>query len=79
MTEQINGITITSENIDEAIRNIKELLNKPENQPDLSHASWLVPLPHWSLSKRYKGRGRPKKSDYDWIDIPAELKKIANK
>lgn len=64
-TEEIVGETgaLTPENIEECIKALR-VQTAGQKTVDL-----ILPFPKWVLSDRYKGRGRPRKSDYDWIDL----------
>lgn len=65
---------LSAKNIREAIGMLHRNL-KTENED-----AFIVPPPHWILdSRKYKGRGRPKKSDYTFVDIPSEIRKLQAK
>lgn len=55
---------LTDENISKAIDKLKSLtfVGKP------SYVAW-VPRGEAVISKRYRGKGRPRNSDYDYIEI----------
>lgn len=54
---------LSTDVIQRAIENLKNQRVAP-----LPPAIW-VPVPGWVLSARYKGYGRPRKSDYDYVDL----------
>ncbi len=35
---------------------------------------FLIPHPQWVRTSRYRGKGRPRNSDYEWVDIGSLLK-----
>jgi len=65
---------LSSKNIESAIDELKKKL-KSQNIQIESRVLW-VPSPKWVLTKRYRGKGRPRKSDYDWLDIPQIIKEL---
>ena len=62
----MGGITVTTKNIDKLIASLRNTI-KVTNTYAQSH--FIVPRCKKVLSKRYNKKGRPKKSDYDFIEI----------
>ena len=57
-------ITINAQNIDELIRNVKEQIRE-SNKGNKTPKSFIIAKYYpKGISKRYKGKGRPRKSDY---------------
>lgn len=63
MNEELEPITITAGNIDEIVRGIKKEL---ENSPGYIALPRMIMIQLVLSRKRYKGKGRPKRSDYDF-------------
>jgi len=70
----IETTKINSKNIDSLVRYMKRIKRQAKKE------SWpqfvIVPKPQNVLSNRYRGKGRPRKSDYDYVDF---LKLLKNK
>jgi len=59
---------LTPENLDTAIKGLKKAIchEGPESEP---FVGLLLPVAERKLSKRYRGRGRPRKIDYDYKEL----------
>lgn len=60
----MKNITIHSGNVDKIFKKLRKSIQK---QPKFS--GFLLPNSKRILSKRYRGKGRPRKSDYDYKKI----------
>lgn len=67
-----------STEIDKVIRKLRRTLNKPAPRNAYWKPAFIVPRCERILSKRYRGYGRPRKSDYDYIEIdwPKRIKDL---
>ncbi len=61
----MKAITLTTTNIDKAIKSLKEMIVSSTIAPTYFYLS----NSERKLSSRYIGKGRPKKSDYDYVEI----------
>jgi len=70
-------IEINNKNAKKVFGQGKKTLKKLGNKKT---GGWLVPSPYYEVDrKKYKGKGRPKKTDYIRVDLPNEIKKIIKK
>ena len=67
---------LSTKNIEEAIKNLKnQIVTATKHEEFL-----VIPMSERCLSKRYSGKGRPKKIDYDYNPINlVEIMKGVNK
>lgn len=70
------GALIFKNPIDVVIQSIKEQL-KSDEPIKFPPVMFTVPPPRWVLNKNtYKGLGRPRKSDYNYVDLTEDFKLI---
>lgn len=62
------GVTINAGNISEIFANLKSKIKLQENKD----MYLVIASTRWTRSTRYRGKGRPRKSDYDYNELCME-------
>lgn len=75
--ELLNAVGIHSGNVDSVIKSLLEQINKSP-QPEFSGFYFPSSFKGELDRSKYKGRGRPKKNDYERIDTMKILEEISN-
>jgi hypothetical protein len=75
----MNGLTITPKNIDEFIRTLRKRI-KTASRPEQYAEFWVPNLYRDGIDRtKYKGRGRPKNTDYNWITFTELMTRYASR